>query len=113
MFNTTILSVLIFLFYDALYEFERNQAALAAVGGNNIGRKPKLSPDQVQALVQLYDCGQFTIKEICKVMDISKTTLYEYLRKARGALIEAAPSVGQAARPVQQSINSGASGIAT
>jgi DNA invertase Pin-like site-specific DNA recombinase len=72
-------------------EFERNlvrertQAGLSAARarGRNGGRPKTLDPAKRQLVVQLYDAKQHTISEICRMMGISKPTLYNYLSEAR------------------------------
>jgi DNA invertase Pin-like site-specific DNA recombinase len=64
---------------------ERTHAGLSAARarGRMGGRKPKLKPAQVKTLLKMYDSRKHTIKEICKVLKISKPTLYEYLKRAK------------------------------
>lgn len=79
---------LVFHLFGALAEFERNlirertQAGLSAARarGRMGGRKPKLKSGQVKTLLKMYESKQHTIKEICRVMHISKATLYKYIR---------------------------------
>lgn len=86
--TTTSGGRLVFHLFGALAEFERNlikertQAGLSAARarGRMGGRKPKLKPAQVKTLRKMYDSRQYTIKEICKAMGISKATLYVYLK---------------------------------
>jgi DNA invertase Pin-like site-specific DNA recombinase len=78
---------LIFHIFAALAEFERNlirertQAGLTAARarGRKGGRPKALDPAKRQLAVKLYDEGQLTIVEICRMMGISKPTLYSYL----------------------------------
>ena len=82
---------LIFHMFGALAEFERNlvrertQAGLSAARarGRKGGRPKTLDPAKRQLVVQLYDARQHTIAEICRIMGISKPTLYNYLSEAR------------------------------
>ena len=85
--------MLVFHIFGALAEFERNlirertKAGLAAARarGKKGGRRRALNEEQVQRLYQLYDDtdtdGQkkYTIREICEMMGISRSTLYSYL----------------------------------
>lgn len=90
--TTTSSGKLVFQIFGALAEFERNLiqertlAGLAAARarGRRGGRRRKLSPDQTELLYQLYDERQRTVKEICGMLGISRSTLYGYLehRKA-------------------------------
>jgi DNA invertase Pin-like site-specific DNA recombinase len=78
---------LIFHLLGALAEFERNlisertTAGLVAARsrGHRGGRPKALDPAKRQLAVKLYTEGQHTIIEICKLMGISKPTLYNYI----------------------------------
>jgi DNA invertase Pin-like site-specific DNA recombinase len=82
---------LIFHMFGALAEFERNlvrertQAGLSAARarGRKGGRPKTLDPAKRKLAVQLYDAKEHTIAEICRMMGISKPTLYNYLSEAR------------------------------
>ena len=60
---------------------ERTKAGLhAARARGRFGGRPKaLRPDKRALVVKLYREKQHTIKEICELMGISKTTLYQYV----------------------------------
>jgi len=81
---------LIFHLFGALAEFERNliqertKAGLAAARsrGRLGGRPAKLDEAKRALAVKLYKEKTSTIKEICHVMEISKPTLYKYLRES-------------------------------
>ncbi len=87
--------VLVFHIFGALAEFERNlirdrtRAGLASAWarGKKGGRRRALDEKQVQRLYQLYDDTspdgrkKHTIKEICEMMGISRSTLYSYLEQ--------------------------------
>lgn len=83
---------LIFHLFGALAEFERNlirertQAGLKAARarGRKGGRPKALEPAKRQLALKLYDERQHTIEEICRMMGISKPTLYSYIAEARG-----------------------------
>lgn len=83
---------LIFHLFGSLAEFERNlirertQAGLKAARtrGRKGGRPKALEPAKRQLAIKLYDERQHTIKEICRMMGISKPTLYSYIAEARG-----------------------------
>lgn len=85
--TTTSGGKLIFHIFGGLAEFERNlirertHAGLAAARarGKLGGRKEKLNQEQVATMLKMSESRQHTIKEICKVMDISKPTYYRYL----------------------------------
>src|SRR5882757_6914007 len=89
--TTTAQGRLVFHMFGALAEFERNlirertQAGLSAARarGRKGGRPKTLDPTKRKLAVQLYDAKQYTIAEICRMMGISKPTLYNYLSEAR------------------------------
>lgn len=80
---------LIFHIFGALAESERNlirerthaglQAARAR--GRKGGRPKKLSSDKAKLAIQLYEGKQHSIQQICKLIGISKPTLYKYLKR--------------------------------
>lgn len=78
---------LIFHLFGALAEFERNlirertTAGLVAARarGHRGGRPKALVLAKRQLAVKLYTEGRHTIIEICKLMGISKPTLYNYI----------------------------------
>ncbi len=50
-----------------------------------LGGRPKLlSPEKRRLAVQLYRAKEHSIVEICRLMGISKPTLYSYLAEAGG-----------------------------
>ena len=79
---------LIFHMFGALAEFEHNliqertKAGLVAARdrGRNGGRPPKLDERKREAVVQLYKKREQSVSEICRIMGISKPTLYSYVR---------------------------------
>ena len=81
---------LVFHMFGALAEFERNlvrertQAGLnaARARGRKGGRPKVLEPAKRQLAVKLYAEKQHTIVEICRMMGISKPTLYNYVAEA-------------------------------
>jgi DNA invertase Pin-like site-specific DNA recombinase len=81
---------LIFHMFGALAEFERHvlrertQAGLnaARARGRKGGRPKRLDPAKRQVAIQLYNDQQHTVAEICRMMGISKPTLYSYLDEA-------------------------------
>lgn len=88
--TTTSGGRLIFHIFGALAEFERNlirertMAGLAAARarGRRGGRPKALTdPLKIESLYKLYDEGKYSIKDICRVSGISKSTLYAYLRQ--------------------------------
>lgn len=83
---------LIFHMFGALAEFERNlvrertRAGLTAARarGRVGGRRKTLDPEKRRLAVQLYQERKHTIGEICKLMGISKPTLYAYVEEFKG-----------------------------
>jgi DNA invertase Pin-like site-specific DNA recombinase len=83
---------LIFHMFASLAEFERDlirertQAGLtAARARGRLGGRPKLlTPEKRKLAVQLYRAKEHSIAEICRLMGISKPTLYSYLAEAGG-----------------------------
>jgi DNA invertase Pin-like site-specific DNA recombinase len=86
--TTTSGGKLVFHIFGALAEFERNliqertRAGLAAARarGKKGGRPKVLDEEQIKLLIRLYNERELSIKEICRMMNISKPTLYNYLR---------------------------------
>jgi DNA invertase Pin-like site-specific DNA recombinase len=81
---------LVFHLFGALAEFERNlirertQAGLSAARarGHKGGRKKRLDPERERLALQLYHERRHTVEEICRLMGIGKSTLYNYLTEA-------------------------------
>ncbi len=80
---------LVFHMFAALAEFERNlvrertQAGLTAARarGRLGGRRKTLDIEQRRHVVELYRSRHHTVKEICRLMGISKPTLYAYVEE--------------------------------
>ncbi|PHV08849.1 transposon DNA-invertase [Janthinobacterium sp. BJB412] len=81
---------LVFHLFGALAEFERNlirertQAGLLAARarGRMGGRPKRLDPAKLALALKLHRERNHTVEKICKMMGISKSTLYNYLDKA-------------------------------
>jgi DNA invertase Pin-like site-specific DNA recombinase len=99
--TTTSGGRLIFHVFGALAEFERNlirertRAGLEAARarGRKGGRPRTLDRQKRELLYRLYDEKTHTIKDICKLLAVSKPTLYAYLRRRSS---HKAPRDGQA-----------------
>jgi DNA invertase Pin-like site-specific DNA recombinase len=86
--TTTSGGQLIFHIFGALAEFERElirertQAGLKAarVRGRLGGRPTLLNVRQIKKMKDYYKKGDLAINEICKLFNITKPTLYRYLR---------------------------------
>lgn len=81
---------LVFHMFGALAEFEANiirertSAGLKAARarGKKGGRPKKLDPEKREALVRLYRSNEHSVGDICKLLQVSRTTLYKYLETA-------------------------------
>jgi DNA invertase Pin-like site-specific DNA recombinase len=77
--------------FGALAEFERNlirertNAGLSAARARGCkgGRQPALDDKQREVAIKLYNEKNHTIKEICRIMGITKPTLYSYIKRAK------------------------------
>lgn len=82
---------LIFHFFGALAEFERNlirertQAGLQAARarGRSGGRPKSLNSDKMALAIKLYDEKKHSVGQICKMMEISRPTLYKYINDSK------------------------------
>jgi DNA invertase Pin-like site-specific DNA recombinase len=91
--TTSIGGKLTFHIFAALAEFERQlilertQAGLkAARAQGRVGGRPKaLTTSQQKRAVELYQEKRLAVQEICKMMGISKPTLYAYVRQAHSS----------------------------
>ena len=80
---------LVFHIFGALAEFaralirERTRAGLAAARarGRVGGRRKRLDEDRRRHAVELYRSRQRTVKEICALVGISRSTLYAYVEE--------------------------------
>lgn len=87
--TTTSGGRLVFHLFGALAEFERQlirertQAGLAAARarGRKGGRPKSLDSKKQALLYRLYDEKKHSISEICELLGVSKSTLYDYLRR--------------------------------
>ena len=89
--TSTTTGKLIFHVFAALAEFERNlikertQAGfVAARARGRLGGRPKsLDSDKRQAVAKLYEDGKMPVMEICQMFNISKPTLYKYVKAVK------------------------------
>jgi DNA invertase Pin-like site-specific DNA recombinase len=88
--TTTSGGKLVFHIFGALAEFERdiirertNAGLQAARARGRLGGRPKVktldTPKKVTLAQSLYDDKNNTIDEICKMLNISRSTLYRYI----------------------------------
>ena len=81
---------LVFHIFGALAEFERNlirertQAGLAAARarGRKGGRPKSLAIEKRKMAVKLYREGKHSVQNICRLVGVSKPTLYSYVRES-------------------------------
>lgn len=79
---------LVFHIFGALSEFERSlivertQAGLQAARarGRKGGRPLSLGKDKREVVLDLYNQKKLTVDKICQMMEISKPTLYKYVK---------------------------------
>ncbi len=87
--TTTSSGKLVFHIFAALAEFERNlirertNAGLVAARarGRLGGRKKSLNAKERKRVVEMYQRKNQTVKQICEMMNITKPTLYAYIRE--------------------------------
>ena len=87
--TTSTSGKLIFHIFAALAEFEREiisertKAGLKAARarGRMGGRPKKLNEEQAQMVKKMWIDHTITIEEICRTFDISRSTLYHYLKE--------------------------------
>jgi DNA invertase Pin-like site-specific DNA recombinase len=99
--TSTSTGKLVFHFFGALAEFERNlirertQAGLssARARGRTGGRPKTLNADKRQLAIDLYNGKETPVKKICEMMGISKPTLYEYIRESLSIKMDKPPRV--------------------
>jgi DNA invertase Pin-like site-specific DNA recombinase len=92
--TTTSGGKLIFHIFGALAEFERDiirertQAGLTAARarGRKGGRPRVLTPKKAQMAQALYNDKTNTINDICRTLNISRATLYRYVRNRQFSL---------------------------
>ena len=91
--TTTSSGKLVFHIFAALAEFERNlirertNAGLAAARarGRLGGRKKSLSVKERKRAVEMHKRKNHTVQQICEMMNITKPTLYAYIREEQAS----------------------------
>jgi DNA invertase Pin-like site-specific DNA recombinase len=86
--NTTSTGKLVFHIFAALAEFERDlirertKAGIeAARARGKVGGRPKaMTPKKAVMAKDLYDDKNNSISEICQMFQVSKATLYRYMK---------------------------------
>lgn len=89
--TTTSTGRLVFHIFGALAEFERDlivdrtNAGLMAARerGTKSGRKPSLTPDQINVVRLMHSQGQHTVSAIADVVGVSRATVYRCLDVSR------------------------------
>ena len=78
---------LVFNIFASLAEFERNlirERTLAGLSSarsrGRVGGRPIANQSKVDAAIQLYRKKELTVNQICKVVGISRGTLYKYIK---------------------------------
>ena len=88
-YTTSTSGKLIFHIFAALAEFEREIISERTKGGLNAarargrfgGRPKKLNEEQAQMVKKMWKDHTISIEEICRSFDISRSTLYLYLKE--------------------------------
>ncbi len=77
---------LVFNIFASLAEFEKNLIRERTMAGlsaarlrGRIGGRPKINPSKIDAAIQLYNKKELTVEQICKVINISRGTIYKYI----------------------------------
>ncbi len=91
--TTTSSGKLVFHIFAALAEFERNlirertNAGLASARarGKLGGRKKSLSVKERKRAVEMHKQKNHTVQQICEMMNITKPTLYAYIREEQAS----------------------------
>jgi DNA invertase Pin-like site-specific DNA recombinase len=89
--TSTATGKLIFNIFSALSQFERDlisertrEGLAAANRKGNKGGRPRTDARTIETALKMYDSGSHTIKQICEVTNIGRTTLYDHLRGRKG-----------------------------
>lgn len=87
--DTTVSGELVFNIFSSMAQFERRliqertQAGLlAARARGRKGGRPPVDSTKIQAAKRMHQDKTLSIDEICKVLNVSKPTLYRYLATA-------------------------------
>ncbi len=87
---------MIFHIFGALAEFERNliiertnAGLIAARARGKFGGRPRtVNMNKIKHAIKLYHEGETGIKEICEVANITKPTLYKYIKDAEAKKVK-------------------------
>lgn len=79
---------LIMTVFQAFAEFERdlivqrvNEGLKSARARGRVGGRPPKKTKDIETALKLYNSGQHSISEVCRLSGVSQTTLYRYIRK--------------------------------
>lgn len=92
---------LIFHIFGALAEFERDlilertYAGLkAARARGRVGGRPKvMNESKLELALELMDDPNYSVKKVCETLNISKSTLYNYLNSPEAEIIKQKPKI--------------------
>lgn len=86
--TTTPQGRLVFSFFAGISQFERElirqrtmEGLASARARGRKGGRPKTDTLAIEQAIALYESKKFTVKQITEQTGVSRTTLYEYLRK--------------------------------
>ncbi len=88
--TTTPQGRLLFTMFAGISQFERElthqrtmDGLAAARARGRMGGRPKKNEEAVKQALTLYDSRKHSVKDICKMTGISRTTLYEYINERK------------------------------
>lgn len=88
--TTTASGKLMFNMLSVLAQFERDvisertiEGLKAARARGKMGGRPKINKDIIEKAILLYDSNTLDVKDICKMCNISKQTLYNYINQRK------------------------------
>ena len=88
--TTTPQGKLLFTMFAGISQFERDlthqrtmEGLAAARARGRMGGRPKKDEEAVKQALTLYDSREHSVKDICKITGISRTTLYEYINERK------------------------------
>lgn len=88
--TTTAQGKLFFTIMAGLAQFERDlisertkEGLKSARARGRMGGRPKVDQKAIERALKLYEAGNMSIKEICEVCKISKSTLYNYINEKK------------------------------
>jgi len=86
--TTTAHGKLLLTIFGGLAEFERElisertrDGLKSARARGRLGGRPNISQEKIERALMLYDMKTISIKDICSMAGISKSTLYKYIKR--------------------------------